>query len=108
MKTLRQLLDEDDEDAEEDEREVARKRFQIGQSLKRLKPGCNSGLAAIRGKDGEVHTDVKDMAKVLTTYWQDIFADKRIDLKLLDAWIDEEAGDLEGIQEKIKALSKEC
>jgi len=108
VKKLRQLLEEDGEEEDEDEREVARKRFQIGQSLKKLKPGSNSALAAVRDSDGEVHTDVKEMAKVLKKYWQDVFSDKKIDLRLLDAWIEEEAGDPEGMQEKLKALSQEC
>ena len=56
--------------------------------LRRLTPGQNSALTAVKMASGEITTDPAQMAAALQTHWAQVFASKPMDGALLTKWLD--------------------
>ena len=89
----RQLMEEMEETVKlEGIEEKRRKKESVIRKLKRLLPGSNTTIPAVRGEDGEVTADPQKMAEILATHWGRVFSDKPIDTEMLEAWLSSISG----------------
>ena len=78
LNTIRKTLPEDI---------YQRRKKSIFTTLKRFAPGGSANIAAMRDKNGELHTDPAGMATCLREHWQQVFDAKATDGRLRRDWL---------------------